>query len=169
MAEPVDRRQPWYKYWLLWYGIAVLELVFMLFVFYRIGQDGYRRYMREVYGFRELTTLCRNMISEKGPGVIELSDGPRVRSFADFFEYVSRIRPKDVSNVDAENPFPGILPGSCYPRMAGESRSALDKLIWNPEVFARPGSRGPIKILLRCNGEYVQGSAQVVNAVPAKD
>lgn len=104
-------------------AIAVALISFGL-----VKLNEYRSDQKERAAFETLADLEREMLKAGGPGVIIPDAGPRrVRSFADFYNYVATVRPSAVRtltyvptsqpadhSITSPNPFPGILPGYEY-------------------------------------------------------
>ena len=92
----------------------------------------------ERMAFLKLGGFAKEMIQQRGPGIVGENDDPHIRSFDDFYDHMSLHYPHLVSARDAPNPFPGILPGKNYSRTTGPLRDAKDLLIWKDETFREP-------------------------------
>ena len=112
----------WFKRLLL----IALAIAISIWISHKVRD--YRADKKELAGFEELARLERDMIKAGGTGIIVSPNGQaRVRTFADFYNYVAKVRPSAVrsptylpTSQPAEgsgmspNPFPAILPESEY-------------------------------------------------------
>ena len=116
---------------------AACVLICLLF----IKQDhDFDQYIREKEGYSQLSSYALEMIENHEAGVYpdENSNfGGYIISFDAFFQYVRKRNPDVVANADADNPFPGLLPGKKYGRTEKTS-SSKDHLFWSVESLSRP-------------------------------
>src|SRR5579862_3519494 len=79
--------------------------------------------------YYDLGALAREMIDKGGPDIADSDHGKFITSYTAFYDYVAKQRPDAVANVNAPNPFPGILPERSYARPSGKLTDGYQSLI----------------------------------------
>jgi hypothetical protein len=104
----------------------------------------------EMMAFRDLGVTASRMVAEHAEGVVEGPEGPYIKSFDDFYNYVAKTHPGMVSSRNGDNPFPGLLPSGKYGRLKSVSTGSSVWIIWNERVHRR--AVGEIQMRLTCDG-----------------
>lgn len=138
------------KIYVLCLAAAVVVLVMMLVVSYALSTPS--KIMLDQYSLtQDVNPILLQMISSSGEDVLGDGDFKYVRSFEAFASYIRKHRPDVVVNPNAENPFPGLLPGVKYFVLKGDATDEGDFLIRTDAYRTRHGDR---VLFLTCGGRF---------------
>ena len=118
-----------------WSSIVVILLAILLYTFisgyfFVMPQEHeYKAYENDKGALETLGDYGLQMIADKAPGVVGLSQQPYIASFEAFCIYVAKKHPEITVSPGAANPFPGFLPSVQYKRLVGTASGPSEVLL----------------------------------------